>query len=100
MKSPDEIFALNETQKQIDQLVARVNDIQKRTEAIENLTASMVHLEDERNTIELKGMMTNLKSKFSFLDPNVDTIQQSKKLTNQIALLEEQFSSMQKLVKA
>ena len=74
-KGPDEIFAMNETQKQIDRLVERANEAQQRIANIENLTSSMVQKEDDKNTVELKGMMSNLKSKFSFLDPNSDEVQ-------------------------
>ena len=69
-KGPEEIFAMNETQTQIDQLVERCKEISGRVTTIENLTSSMMQRDDERNTVELKTMMTDLKSKFSFLDPN------------------------------
>ena len=41
-KGPDEIFAMNETQQQIDRLVERCNDISGRVTTIENLTSSMM----------------------------------------------------------
>ena len=41
-------------------------------ENVENLTSSMAHKEDEKNAVELKAMMGNLKSKFTFLDPAND----------------------------
>jgi len=99
MNGPDEIFAMNETQKQIDLLVSRANDTQGRTLALENLIGGIVQQEDEKNTLKLKGMTSNLKSKFSFLDPNSDTVH-SESLPSQVVLLEEKFSSLQKLVMA
>ena len=53
----------------------------QRVEAVEGLTGSLVHREDEKSAVELKGMMSNLKSKFSFLDPQSDEQQQTS-LTN------------------
>lgn len=61
---------MNETQQQIDSLVERAAELNGRVTTIENLTSSMMQRDDERNTVELKGMMSNLKSKFSFLDNN------------------------------
>lgn len=61
---------MNETQRQIDSLVERAAELNGRVTTIENLTSSMMQRDDERNTVELKGMMSNLKSKFSFLDNN------------------------------
>ena len=69
-RGPEEIFAMSETQKQIDNIVERASELNGRLTTIENLTSSMMQREDERNTVELKGMMSNLKSKFSFLDNN------------------------------
>jgi len=46
--------------------------MQARVENLENLTSSMAQKEDEKNAVELKAMMGNLKSKFSFLDPASD----------------------------
>ena len=69
-RGPEEIFAMSETQKQIDSIVERASELNGRLTTIENLTSSMMQREDERNTVELKGMMSNLKSKFSFLDNN------------------------------
>ena len=95
LKGPDEIFAMNETQKQIDRIVEKANQMMQRVEAVEGLTGSLVHREDEKSAVELKGMMSNLKSKFSFLDPQSDEQQQTS-LTNQVALLEERFNIMNK----
>ena len=69
-RGTEEIFAMSETQKQIDNIVERASELNGRLTTIENLTSSMMQREDERNTVELKGMMSNLKSKFSFLDNN------------------------------
>ena len=55
--------------------------MQQRMEAVESLTGSIVQKEDEKNAVELKGMMSNLKSKFSFLDPQSDDNQHTS-LTN------------------
>ena len=41
-KGPDEIYAMNETQKQIDSIVERTKDFLTRLSALEDLTASMV----------------------------------------------------------
>ena len=46
--------------------------MQQRMEDVENLTGSLVQRENEKNTMELKGQMNDLKSKFSFLDPKSD----------------------------
>lgn len=46
--------------------------MQTRMENVESLAGSMAHKEDEKNAVELKAMMGNLKSKFSFLDPASD----------------------------
>ena len=72
LKGPDEIFAMNETQQQIDRLVERANEMQMRMENMENLAGSMAQKEDEKNAVELKAMMNNVKSKFTFLDPASD----------------------------
>lgn len=93
LKGPDEIFALNDTQKQIDKLVERANDMQARVENLENLTSSMAQKEDEKNAVELKAMMGNLKSKFTFLDPASDE-QQSKSLSTQVTLMEDRLTKM------
>ncbi len=65
--------------------------------ALEDLTASMVRQEDDKNSTELKGMMTNLKSKFSFLDPNAESAE-TRSMPTQIAVLEERFSQISKMV--
>ena len=80
-KGPEEIFAMNETQTQIDRLVERCNEISGRVTTVENLTSSMMQRDEEKNTVELKTMMTDLKSKFSFLDPNAGD-QHSRQLPN------------------
>ena len=72
LKGPDEIFAMNETQQQIDRLVERANDMQTRMEDVENLAGSMAQKKNGKNAVELKAMMNNVKSKFSFLDPASD----------------------------
>ena len=41
LKGPDEIFAMNETQQQIDRLVERANEMKMRMENMENLAGSM-----------------------------------------------------------
>ena len=46
--------------------------MQARMENVENLTGSMASKEDDKNAIELKAMMSNVKSKFTFLDPKND----------------------------
>ena len=66
---PDEIFALNEVQVQIDNLVNRMSMMNERIQGVENLTGSMAHKEEEKTSTELRGLMANLKSKFTFLDP-------------------------------
>lgn len=43
--------------------------------------------------------MTDLKSKFSFLDPNVQSAE-TKTIPGQVALLEEKMSSMQAMMMA
>ena len=68
-KGPDEVFALNEVQLQIDNLVNRLNETNERIQRVENLTGSMAHKEEEKTSVELRGLMANLKSKFTFLDP-------------------------------
>ena len=65
--------------------------------AVENLTSSMVQQEDEKNAVELKGMMSNLKSKFSFLDPASNEAEQ-RTIPSQIAMLEEKFTQISKMV--
>ena len=65
--------------------------MQARMENVENLTGSMAQREDEKNAVELKAMMGNLKSKFSFLDPASDE-QKSKSLSTQVALMEEKMA--------
>ena len=72
---------MNETQTQIDRLVERCNEISGRVTNVENLTSSMMQRDEEKNTVELKTMMTDLKSKFSFLDPNAGD-QHSRQLPN------------------
>lgn len=72
---------MNETQTQIDRLVERCNEISGRVTTVENLTSSMMQRDEEKNTVELKTMMTDLKSKFSFLDPNAGD-QHSRQLPN------------------
>lgn len=42
MRGPDEIYALNDTQTQIDRLVVRENDANKRVQALENMTAGLI----------------------------------------------------------
>ena len=42
-------------------------------------------------------MMTDLKSKFSFLDPHAQS-QETKTIPSQMALLEEKMASMQQIV--
>ena len=71
-KGPDEIFALNEVQVQIDNLVNRINTMNDRIQGVENLTGSMANKEEEKTSVELRGLMANLKSKFTFLDPATD----------------------------
>lgn len=89
-KGPDEIYAMNETQRQIDSIVDRNKDLLGRLTALEDLTSSMVRNEDEKNSVELKGMMSNLKSKFSFLDANAET-GETRSLPTQVAVLEERL---------
>ena len=72
---------MNESQTQIDRLVERCNEISGRVTTVENLTSSMMQRDEEKNTVELKTMMTDLKSKFSFLDPNAGD-QHSRQLPN------------------
>ena len=72
MKGPDEVFAMNATQTQIDKLVERANEMNQRLVGVENLTGSLVQQENEKSAVELKGMMSNLKNKFTFLDPASD----------------------------
>ena len=96
-KGPDEIFALNEVQVQIDNLVNRINTMNDRIQGVENLTGSMANKEEEKTSVELRGLMANLKSKFTFLDPATDERQQ-KNLATQVAILEERFDSISQLV--
>ena len=91
LKGPDEIFALNATQNQLDRLVERANDMQARMENVENLTGSMASKEDDKNAIELKAMMSNVKSKFTFLDPKNDQ-QESKNMAEQVSVMQEQIA--------
>ena len=72
MKGPDEVFAMNATQTQIDKLVERANEMNQRLVGVENLTGSLVQQENDKSAVELKGMMSNLKNKFTFLDPASD----------------------------
>ena len=72
MKGPDEVFAMNATQTQIDKLVERANEMNQRLVGVENLTGSLVQQENDKSAVELKGMMSNLKYKFPFLDPASD----------------------------
>ena len=65
----------------------------ERLQGVENLTGSMAHKEEEKTSVELRGLMANLKSKFTFLDPASDERQQ-KTLATQVALLEERFDSI------
>jgi len=96
-KGPDEIYAMNETQRQIDSIVDRNKDLLGRLTALEDLTSSMVRNEDEKNSVELKGMMSNLKSKFSFLDANAET-GETRSLPTQVAVLEERLQQIGKMV--
>ena len=100
-KGPDEVFALNEVQVQIDNLVNRMNmmndTMNERIQGVENLTGSMAHKEEEKTSTELRGLMANLKSKFTFLDPATEEKQQ-RNLATQVAILEERFDSISQLV--
>jgi len=78
-------------------LVERCNEIGGRVTTLESLTSSMMQREDERNTVELKGMMSNLKSKFTFLDENAPDAH-TRQLPNQVAALEEKLAQISKMV--
>lgn len=76
-QNPDELFSLNQTQQQIDHIKALFDSLQERFANLENLTSDLIAKQGDKSTVELKKQMSDLKNKFSFLEPQPEANAQS-----------------------
>ena len=67
-----------------------------RLDTVENLVVAFRQEQDKRGGQELKDMMSNLKSKYKFLEPTEE--KKSSAVLTQVTVLEEKFTQLNSLV--